>query len=335
MSIKNRINITIPAVIQQLGSIVNPLILNFTNEKNKLLIFYFHSLYESEKQKDQHHIDPQNNITVSQLDDFVAYFLHHNYTFIDEKALLTNLDTNKAYIMLTFDDGYFNNLLALDVLNKYKVPAVFFITMANVLQHKSYWWDVIYKFRHKEGASLDKIRKEQAQLKNYKFDYIDNYIENNFGKNAVQPWSDIDRPFTPAELKLFADNPYVTIGNHTQNHSILTNYDMEEIRSEIELCNKALQDITGKLPESIAFPNGNFNDDVLEVSKQSGMKFIYTTQYFSNALPFADKLMLKLDRFMAKPTDIKNYGSFTRMGYSPASLYEGMKGMLKGKKQQQ
>ena len=113
-------------LIEKVGKIINPIILNFTNEKNKLLIFYFHGVYDSEKQKNLNHVDPQNNVTVNQFTDFIEYFLQHNYRFIKPADLSQNLPEDKPYVMITFDDGYFNNSLAIDVLNKYKVPATFY-----------------------------------------------------------------------------------------------------------------------------------------------------------------------------------------------------------------
>ena len=41
--------------------------------------------------------------------------------------------------MLTFDDGYYNNHLALPVLEEFDVPALFFISTNHVKQQKCFW----------------------------------------------------------------------------------------------------------------------------------------------------------------------------------------------------
>lgn len=308
-------------IIEKLGLLINPIILNFTNENDHLLIFYFHGLYESDEQKNLNHIDPQNNLTVHQFINFIEYFLHHKYTFIRPEDLLKDLP-QKPYIIITFDDGYFNNTLAIQILNKYKIPATFFIAARNILENKSYWWDVIYKFRTKESVVLETIRKEQEHLKSFKFSYIENYIEQNFGPKSSEPWSDIDRPLNVMELKNFSQNPYVTIGNHTHNHSILTNYDRQEITNELALCNDALFKITGRVPNSIAFPNGNFNDLVKELAKEGGFKYAFSTKAKLNTLPISNRNdLIFLDRFIAQTSSINNYGSFSRLGHSSSSLY--------------
>lgn len=328
--IKGGIEKSIPFLIEKIGYLLNPVILNFKNEKNKILIFYFHGIYESEAQKGLNHVDPQNNLTLSQFIELIEYFLHHRYYFIKPEDLSTDLPDGKAYIMLTFDDGYFNNTLAIKILNQYKLPATFFITTKNVLNNTSYWWDIIYKHRLKEGATLEKVRKEQAYLKGFKYPFIDKYIKQNFGNASCKPWSDIDRPLNTKELKEISQNPYVTIGNHTHNHSILTNYTKDEIKEELSVSNKALKDITGIQPLTIAFPNGNFNSQILDVTKDSGFQFAFTTMNKLNPLPISvtNNRLISLNRFMAKPISIKKYGSLNRLGYTPNSLYSSIKKIL-------
>jgi peptidoglycan/xylan/chitin deacetylase (PgdA/CDA1 family) len=326
-NIKKEIDKSALFLIKKLTPIINPLVLNFTDEKNKLLIFYFHGIYESEKQKKLNHVDPQNNLTVGQFTDFIEYFLYHKYHFIKPEDLSEDLTDDRAYIMLTFDDGYFNNTLAIEILNKYKIPATFFITTRNVLENTSYWWDIIYKYRFKKGISLEKIREEQIYLKGFKYPFIESYISQNFGGNTYEPWSDIDRPLNTKELKEIFLNPSVTIGNHTHNHSILTNYTHQEIEEELSISNKILFDITGTAPLALAFPNGNYNNQVFDITRQLGFNLAFTTieklNYISE-ISINNKLIC-LNRFIAQPTNVKKYGSLNRLGYNPNSLYSSIK----------
>jgi peptidoglycan/xylan/chitin deacetylase (PgdA/CDA1 family) len=316
-------------VIENLGYLINPFLLNFKSEKNKLLIFYFHGLYESLKQKQLNHIDPQNNMTVSQFIDFIEYFLHHKYKFIVPEDLLTGLKEDQSYAMITFDDGYFNNILVLEILRKYNIPAVFFITTNNVIGNKSYWWDIIYKFRVKQGINLETIRNEQRSLKSLKFPSINKYITQNFGIKAFEPWSDIDRPFNENEIKNLARNPYASIGNHTHNHTILTYYTRDEIKQEFSESNNILFNLTGKYPISAAFPNGNYNDMVLKATEEAGFKYAFTTEPKKNPLPIENAKLRRLDRYHPNTTEIIKYGSFFRMGYEPEDLSDDLKIKIK------
>lgn len=334
-TLKGKVEKSIPFLIEKVGYWVNPLVLNFKEEKNKLLIFYFHGIYESELQKKLNHVDPQNNLTVGQFIEFIEYFLHHEYHFIKPQDLSENLPKDKAYIMLTFDDGYFNNTLAIEILKKYKLPATFFITTKNVLDNTSYWWDIVYKYRLKKGNTLEKIREEQVYLKGFKYPFIDNYMNQNFGYKSREPWSDIDRPLNTKELKEISQNPFATIGNHTHNHSILTNYTAQEVKEELSVSNKVLFEITGIKPLAVAFPNGNFNSQTLDVTRDLGFQFAFTTINKLNSLPPANSRLICFNRFMVQPISIKKYASLNRLGYTPKSLYSDIKrGFMSSKKTQ-
>ncbi len=324
--LKNKIDQTAPIVIEKIGRVLNPTILNFKEEKHQLLIFYFHGLYTYQDEKEYHHVSPQNNITVDQLEEFITYFLHNNYQFISLEDLYGKGDSEKPGVMMTFDDGYYNNSLMVNILEEFQVPALFFISAANVIENKSYWWDIIYKFRAKQGSNLNLIRKEQEHLKKLHHSQIDEYIVKNFGREAFIPWSDIDRPFSPGELKEITKNPLITIGNHTMNHTILPLYSDEEIIQEIGKCNQVLFEITGEVPKSISYPNGNFDERIIRLTQDMGFDFAFTTIGRKNYFPIQRKgNTICLDRFMPEPRSVTEYASFCRLNYSPNSLYTAFK----------
>jgi peptidoglycan/xylan/chitin deacetylase (PgdA/CDA1 family) len=324
-NIKNLFNNFGSTFFERLGYLINPVLLKFKNEDKQLLIFYFHGIFESTKEKELNHIDPQKNMTVAQFVDFIDYFLYHNYKFIVPEDLNCYLKNNQPYAMITFDDGYFNNMLAIEILNKYKIPATFFISTKNIMENKAYWWDIIYKYRSKEGISKENIKNEQNWLKNFKYSVIDNYILKTFGIEAFTPWSDIDRPFNPKEIKQLSTSPYVSFGNHTHNHSILANYNKQEIKEELNVSNRILFELTGTFPISIAFPNGNFNPTVLEATKEEGFQYAFTTEPSQNLFPIPKNKFIRLNRFMTNTIKINKFGSACRLGYQPDTLFHDFK----------
>lgn len=323
--VKEKLNNGVRGLVENLGFAINPILLNIKGENNQLLVFYFHGLYQSNEQRDLNHIDPQKNMTVSQFDEFIDYFHNLDYLFIRPEDLLPGLEKGKRYIIITFDDGYYNNMLALQVLEKYNIPAVFFITADNVRENKAFWWDIIYKYRSKQGVASLKIKKEQDHLKIYKHEQISNYIVKTFGNESFNPWSDIDRPLTGTEVKDLANSPFTVIGNHTYHHALLPNYDRNEIKDEITAANDFLRDLTGITPGSIAFPNGNFNKLVLDVVENVGFRVAFSAMPGKNIIPIDPGRILCLNRFMANNNNIRKYGSFFRLGYTPGSLYSKIK----------
>lgn len=313
------------AFFEKLGYLLNPVVLKFKSENKQLLVFYFHGLFESEKQKDLNLVYPQHNMTVEQFVNFIDYFLSHHYKFILPKDLMEGLENDQPYAMITFDDGYFNNMLAIEIINKYKIPAVFFISTKNIVENKSYWWDIIYKYRAKQGSSRQKIEQEITSLKDFKYGYIDDYIIKTFGMDAFTPWSDISRPFNSNEIKQLSANPYVSFENHTHNHSILINYNKEEIKEELSVSNKILFGLTGTSPIAIAFPNGNFNQTVLEATEEEGFRYAFTTEPSRNLFPIQNDKFTTLSRYMTSTTDINKFGGACRLGYRPHALYHDLK----------
>ena len=64
------------------------------------------------------------------------------------------------------------------------------------------------------------------------------------------------------------------IGNHSYSHSALTRLSRRQIIDEIEITNYLIYQITGKKPTLLRPPYGSFNDMVLEVAEELGMKIV-------------------------------------------------------------
>ena len=77
----------VSGLLEKPGFFINPLLLKFRKENGRLLVFTFHGLYESEKQKSLNHIDPQNNMLATQFREFIDYFLSHKYKFISPEDM--------------------------------------------------------------------------------------------------------------------------------------------------------------------------------------------------------------------------------------------------------
>jgi peptidoglycan/xylan/chitin deacetylase (PgdA/CDA1 family) len=273
--------------------------LSFRPERNAVMSFIFHSLFRNEAEIAQNLIDPQQRTTVAQLREFIIYYLEHGYRFITPNELLNGLDKSGKYVLMSFDDGYYNNIHARPVLEELKVPATFFISTNNVQQNKCFWWDVVYRERAAQRRPHKHILAETQSFKHLRTKHIEAELMARFGPDALVPRGDIDRPFTPAELADFAKSPYVHLGNHTADHAVLTNYTREEVREQVEGAQAWLKELTGAAPEAIAYPNGNYSDTVVEVCEELGLKVGFTVCPKKISLPLRAKAsnLLRLGRF--------------------------------------
>lgn len=276
--------------------------LRIFREKNSLITVLFHGLFRNNAEIVLNLVDPLEKITVEHFRRFVEYFLNHDYNFISPDDISNGLNNHKKYLLVTFDDGYFNNHLALPVLKEYEVPAVFFISTDHIKYNTCFWWDVLYRERSRQGANAAKIHSEADQLKCKTTDEIENHIKGIFGEKSFHPQSDIDRPFTVSELKKFADEKYVCLGNHTGRHAILTNYSPEGIKGEIRRCQKTIFDWTGAKPTIISYPNGNHSDEIVRISEESGLRLGLTVIPKKNLLPInhGTNDCMRLGRFILK-----------------------------------
>jgi peptidoglycan/xylan/chitin deacetylase (PgdA/CDA1 family) len=256
-------------------------------ERGGLRAFLFHSLFRDEAEIARHQVDPLQRTTVDQFRGFIEYYLRHGYTFVGPDELLGRMTPEGKYAVISFDDGYFNNSLALPVLREYRVPAFFFISTDHVRENKCFWWDVLYRERHSQGASDARIEGETIGLKTLTTEDIELELKRRFGDDALRPRCDIDRPFTPAELRAFAREPFVHIGNHTANHAILTNYPADEARAQVATAQDALTEMTGRRPRAIAYPNGAYNDAIVSACGELGLDLGFTVQPVKNSSPVA------------------------------------------------
>jgi peptidoglycan/xylan/chitin deacetylase (PgdA/CDA1 family) len=219
------------------------------------------------------------------------------------------------HILMTFDDGYWNNLKALPILELHKVPGVFFISTNYVKSGRAFWWDVIHRERLLQGVAQQNIWNEQNGLKRFTHDQIEGYLRQEFGEAALHPVSQDDRPMTPDELRDFSRHPLVHIGNHTHDHGILTNYAFEAVLEQITFAQDALHAWTGRRPRFISYPNGNFSHDVLRATAQAGLELGWTFKPVRNSNELREPLQIGRFFITRNRSEERAYTEF-RVGFS-------------------
>jgi peptidoglycan/xylan/chitin deacetylase (PgdA/CDA1 family) len=272
-------------VVRRADAVLGRLYLAFFRERGAVLTCLFHSLFRDEREIAMNVVDPLERTVLRLFQSLVEYLLLHGYQFITPADVVRGLAPGGKYAMLTFDDGYYNNSLALPVLERLRVPATFFISTDHVRRNKCFWWDVLFRERRAQGASPGRIYREAVSFKRLTTDQIETRLATRFGRDAFRPRGDVDRPFSPDELARFARSPYVHLGNHTANHAILTNYAPDQARRQILDAQRWLEAITGVRPCAIAYPNGAYNAQIVQACAQLGLKIGFTTRPGKSAVP--------------------------------------------------
>lgn len=256
-----------------------------------LAILYFHRVLE---QKDSFLPDDP---TIEEFETLVAAISKHFSTFTISKALeLQEIgQLSKLSLCISFDDGYADNYSnALPILEKYNVPATFFVaTQGTKLGYL--WNDVLLNNIRRTQAPemsvagktwhLDSIENKVATYLNLvsQLKFMPNKQRDETLAKIVQQLGTIDTPrcmMTENELRRLHELGH-EIGGHTTTHSILGVQDEQVAVTEIQSNKSDLETILDTKIKTFAFPNGYFPRDFdqkhIDMIKTSGFKFACST----------------------------------------------------------
>ncbi len=254
------------------------------NEEGVLLTFLFHSLF-ADVTEARSGLTDSRGITIEMFRLFLDHFQKHSYTFVSPDDISRGLQPSGKHVLVTFDDGYYNNTKALPLLEAFRVPTVLFVSTQHVIQGKAFWWDVLERNGHLRGTPRSQVQDMVKRLKHLKAAEAETQVRAQFGSDALRPVNDVDRPFTPLELRDFAAHPLISLGNHTADHAILTNYSPAEVGAQIQGAQEDLRTMTGKSPVIIAYPNGNETPAIVDAARRAGILFGVGVHPGRNALP--------------------------------------------------
>lgn len=118
-------------------------------------------------------------------------------------------------------------------------------------------------------------------------DFVTNTVPilNEHGMNAVQflisGWIDGGYSMSKEQLQTLANNPNISIQNHTVNHAENTwkNINEDDASAEIASANEFISNITGKDPIFLAYPYGEYNAAAQAAAKANGIKYSFKVGY--------------------------------------------------------
>lgn len=210
-------------------------------------------------------------------------FLSRHFNKLKSLDLQNESFLKKTYL-LTFDDGYKDNFdIALPILKEYSVPSIFFITTSVIGTHNLLWYDRVrlYYERNRKKGILGSIRTktqcrksiQELKEKDYEefLEIVKTYNNNSPEISRVMMnWEEVREVFDSG----------IIIGAHSHTHPVLGKMEryqqMREIQNSVELIRNKL-DFS---PFAFAYPEGQsetFNNDTIDILRDSGIKFAFTT----------------------------------------------------------
>lgn len=286
-------------LIHSLDQALANLALTYGAERSHLISFLFHGLFAGADELASGAVDPQQAITVDMFRTVVSHFKSHSYRFVSPLEILQGLAHEGKYILLTFDDGYYNNVRALPILEEFDVSAIFFISTGHVKEQKAFWWDVVYREYWKRPEQASEMNRVIAAYKLLKTHEVETQLTKAYGNNALRPVGDLDRPFSSGELRQFAKHKSVFLGNHTMDHAILPNYSRAEIYQQINSAQEDIKEITGQVPAIIAYPSGRISTLTQQIARDVGLRLGIGVRPGRNQLPIkmSSRHAMSLKRF--------------------------------------
>lgn len=126
---------------------------------------------------------------------------------ISLKKMVERYQQNKlgsSSLALTFDDGYGDNYRnAKSLLERYNIPATFFIATAYLDQKKEFWWDELENILFATPILPEKLQVN-AMGKDYLWQIANDYALSANSKEDLKSWR-VDAAFRNARQKAFLD----------------------------------------------------------------------------------------------------------------------------------
>ncbi|HMS82132.1 MAG TPA: polysaccharide deacetylase family protein [Nitrospira sp.] len=216
--------------------------------------------------------------------------------------------------LITFDDGWKDNYTqAFPILQAFQAPAIIFLTTGYIGTSKRFWHDrlrsvllalplscVDGKVTHRSiwrAASVNSVIREVSAIP---VPFRRSVIEE-----ITQAWKwfgDSEREQKIQEIELIAGMSSeattpamlswedvavmaaggIEFGSHTVSHVLLDQVSGEEMRAELRASKEVLEYRLKQPVEFVAYPNGNYNNEVLAASKECGYLAGFTCEVGSN-----------------------------------------------------
>lgn len=208
--------------------------------------------------------------------------------------------------VVTFDDGWFDNsVYAAPILEKRRVPAAIFVATHFIGSNECFWQEeltrILYEAWRKPEMRAEllpllgaerlgatpasearrvareivtemKARspREIAELK-----AAARAIAANHGVDAGQTGD--DRFMSWDEVAAISRSGLVEIMSHAVSHTPLDRLPPEALRRELEDSRYTIESRTGTNVEALAYPNGNFDEQVVSAARRAGYGLALTT----------------------------------------------------------
>lgn len=216
----------------------------------------------------------------------IQWLRARRFTFVSDRDVMDFIYNARRLpprsIWLSFDDGRKSLVQnVVPVLGKYQIPATFFICPEAV--ERGCLWYELYNLHF-----FPKLKTVQD------FHRITCADRNRLLDSILQPGGRMPARtiMTPENVTTLAREPFISFQNHTYSHPLLSGCKDEEIAMECTLAAEKILQWTGRPPDVLSYPCGDFREDKLHLLQQTGIKMAVTcAPEFLNPKTLKDPLL--------------------------------------------
>lgn len=250
-----------------------------------------------------HHVTPERRARLGPLADYAVTpqemdaYLRSRTEWRAVSLMETEELGDDRQVLVTFDDGYRNNLTeALPVLEAHDVPCLLFIT-TGFIAGTTYPYELELAKVVEQGDKLCIPGREKPvvlgttsercnlyqnlrlPLKSASHEEREAFMEqlaeqNGYDRSEVQSESFLSWE----EVRALSEHPLVTIGAHTQSHTLLSRQPWRVALEEMRTAKQRLEEHISQSVTAISYPYGGSNVVIRQMARWIGFYYGFTTE---------------------------------------------------------
>jgi peptidoglycan/xylan/chitin deacetylase (PgdA/CDA1 family) len=208
-------------------------------------------------------------------------------------------DRSRRYAVLTFDDGYRDNVsVALPILERNLAPFIVYVPDGAIKRSMQSWWLGLRKlFLARDTVTIDamgvRFRCPDFHSKTLALDRVTRWVHEDYrrAEMLVPTFREADISLSAlneayfldeGELQVLARHPLASIGGHTVSHAALADLDVTSARAEMADNRRYLEDLLQQPVRHLAYPYGGSTAcgaREAELAREVGYSTAVTTQH--------------------------------------------------------